>query len=107
MNVYMIQFDASNRVVEAPSFADAINAWRAAMQEEWGVEYDGTEEPDSVSLVDDLPVIRAKTNGEVGWPTVDEDVEAVREFFRRASEQLGGVGEARAALARLAARVRK
>lgn len=59
MSVYLVQFDGDNRIVEAPSFTEAISAWLRAMRVEWGDDYDGTEQPESVSLIDEEPVIRA------------------------------------------------
>jgi hypothetical protein len=58
MSAYMIQFDGQTRVVDAPGFTEAIEAWHEAMQIEWGDDYDGTEQPESVALIDDDLVIR-------------------------------------------------
>jgi hypothetical protein len=58
MSAYTVQFDGQIRVVDAPGFTEAIAAWGDAMQIEWGDDYDGTEQPESVALIDDQPVIR-------------------------------------------------
>lgn len=58
--LYLVLFDGQERYVEAPSFAEAVLAWRAAIAVEWGADYDGTEEPESVVLMSDEPVIRAR-----------------------------------------------
>ncbi len=56
MRLYRILFDGEREHVEAPTFGEAIDLWRAH-----GVtahDVDGSEEPESVELVDDEPVIR-------------------------------------------------
>lgn len=58
MSAYTVQFDGQIRVVDAPGFTEAIAAWGDAMQIEWGDDYDGTEQPESVALIDDDEVIR-------------------------------------------------
>jgi len=58
MKLYCIQFDNQPRYVEAESFAKAVEAWRRWAAKEWGEDYDGTEEPESVALISDEPVIR-------------------------------------------------
>lgn len=58
MKAYLVQFDGQDRIVEAPGFAAAILAWKCAMLEEHGAEWDGDEEPDSVSPISDEEVIR-------------------------------------------------
>jgi len=56
--LYHVQFDNESYYVEAPSFALAIEAWKRHVAALWGADYDGTEEPESVALVHDEPVIR-------------------------------------------------
>lgn len=58
MNLYHVQFDSQTYYVEAGSFADAIILWGRHVSVLWGDDYDGTEEPESVALVHDEPVIR-------------------------------------------------
>jgi hypothetical protein len=45
--------------VEAPSFGEAVKVWRSHVKELWGMEYTGEEEPESVELMHEEPVIRA------------------------------------------------
>lgn len=56
--LYRVTFDGQDRYVEAPDFPRAIEAWKAWGKAEWKEDYDGTEEPESVALVSDDPVIR-------------------------------------------------
>lgn len=58
MNVYMITAEGERRVVEATSFAAAIEAWRPAMIEEFDETWINAE-PESVELISDDAVIRA------------------------------------------------
>lgn len=58
MKLYQIMFDGEARFVEAESFAAAIEVWKQVKAIEWGEDYDGTEEPESVSLMSDEPVLR-------------------------------------------------
>lgn len=60
MNVYMVVYDITNYVVEASSFANAIEAWKEHVKVLWGEDYDGTEEPESVNRIHEHPVIRGK-----------------------------------------------
>lgn len=61
MNLYHVQFDSQSWWVEAPTFAAAIEAWHSRVRAEWGDDYDGTEQPDSVAHVHDGGVIRCET----------------------------------------------
>jgi hypothetical protein len=58
MKLYHIQFYGESYYVEAPSVAVAVERWKAHVQADWGPDYDGTEEPESVALVHDKAVIR-------------------------------------------------
>ena len=58
MKLYMIQFDGQRDYVEAESYGAALKAWHAHMMIEQAPDWDGTEEPESVALVHDEPVIR-------------------------------------------------
>lgn len=58
MKLYQILFDGSHRWVEAESFGKAVAKWLQAMKTEWGSDWEGNEEPESVTLVHDEPVIR-------------------------------------------------
>ena len=59
MNLYHIQYDGQPFYVEAPSLGAAVLAWRDHVKAEWGSDYDGTEEPESIALIHHQPVIRA------------------------------------------------
>lgn len=56
MNIYQISFDGESHLVEAPTMADAIKTWQVEMAN-WGGE-DFQEDPESIVLVSDKPVIR-------------------------------------------------
>lgn len=56
--LYHVQYDHVSYWVEAISFAQAIDRWKRHVKVQWGADYDGTEEPDSVHLVHGEPVIR-------------------------------------------------
>ena len=60
MNLYKITYDGQPYHVEAPSFPAAIDAWKGYLKAEWKEEdWDGTEEPESVCLLEsEHPVIR-------------------------------------------------
>ena len=58
MNLYLIQFDSQPYYVEAEDFPAAIEVWKVHVAHLWGDDYDGTEQPESVSLVHDEPVVR-------------------------------------------------
>lgn len=61
MSVYLVKFDGGSRIVEAESFGAAVRLWNGAMLKEFGGEDSGwTEEdqPESVELLDEEPVIR-------------------------------------------------
>lgn len=59
MKLYCILFDSRRYHVEAESIAKAVEYWRRHVAVEWGDDYDGTEEPESIALVHDEAVIRA------------------------------------------------
>jgi hypothetical protein len=58
MKLYQIQFDGSQYFVEAPNFAMAIVAWKRYVAASWEIDYAATDEPESVLLIHDEPVIR-------------------------------------------------
>ena len=58
MNLYHVQFEGTSYWIEARDFHGAINAWTAHVAKEWGTDFDGTEQPESVALVHDSGVIR-------------------------------------------------
>lgn len=60
MKLYHIQFDDQPYFVEAESLGQAVAAWRAHVAVLWGSDYDGDEEPESIALVHDEPVVRAR-----------------------------------------------
>lgn len=59
MHLYHIQYDSVSYYVEAESMQRAIDAWFSHVQQEWGADFGGDEQPDSCALVHDEPVIRA------------------------------------------------
>lgn len=65
MKLYHVQFDGTSFWIEAQSFADAVGLWKAHVFGLWESDYDGTEEPESVHLVHDEPVIRGQRMEEV------------------------------------------
>lgn len=58
MRLYHVQFDGQSYWIEAESFGDAVFKWKRHVAVLWGTDYDGSEEPESVHLVHDEPVIR-------------------------------------------------
>ena len=58
MKLYHVQFDGQSYWIEADSFANAVLVWKDHVRQVWGVDYDGTEEPESVHLVHDEPVLK-------------------------------------------------
>lgn len=58
-NLYHVRYDGQDYYVEAHCFPVAIGRWKNHVKKLWGREYDGTEEPESVALVHEGPVIRA------------------------------------------------
>lgn len=63
MNLYHVQFDGQSYWVEAGDFGTAVILWKGHVKDLWGEDYDGTEQPDSVHLVHDEPVIRSAPAG--------------------------------------------
>lgn len=71
MRVFRITHDdAEERVVEAPDFTKAVEAWRSALIAEWiaSKDWDGTDDaqeviPRSVELIALEPVIRWESVG--------------------------------------------
>lgn len=59
MNLYLIHYDSQPFYVEAPDFAAAIEFWHAHVKELWGDDYEGDEQPESVALVHEEPVVRS------------------------------------------------
>lgn len=58
MRLYRVLFDGQWVYVEARSFLGAMVAWRGWAQKEWGEDFTGEEEPESLELVHDGPVYR-------------------------------------------------
>lgn len=58
MKLYHVQFDGQSYYVEAASFGDAVKAWKLHVKVVWGDDFDDADEPESVALVHDEPVIR-------------------------------------------------
>lgn len=60
MRLYRILFDAQPEFVEAADLGNAVRIWRQKKSVDWDDEYDGTEEPESIELLHDGPVLRDK-----------------------------------------------
>lgn len=58
MKLYDIMYDAQHYYVEACNYATAVDLWTRHVEQLWGTDYDGTEQPESVRLVHDGDVIR-------------------------------------------------
>ena len=58
MRLYKILYDGEQYFVEAISFPQAIDVWKRHVKDAWGADYDGTEEPESVELLSEEPVLR-------------------------------------------------
>lgn len=58
MCLYMVQWDSVRWYIEAPGFAEAIQTWHRVVKEQWGSDYEGTEQPEQVVLVHDEGVFR-------------------------------------------------
>lgn len=56
--LFCVRYDGEDYYVEAHCFPVAIERWRQHVAKLWGGEYDGNEEPESVALIHDEPVIR-------------------------------------------------
>lgn len=61
MNLYHVQYDGQSFWIEADSFAHAVEAWKTHVKVVWDADYMDTDEPVSVHLVHDEPVIRQVT----------------------------------------------
>lgn len=64
MSLYHVHYDGEPYYIEAPSFSLAVEVFKAKMKAEDNV-IDGQEEPDSVHLLSEDPVIRHKDKGRV------------------------------------------
>lgn len=53
MKVYRVMFDGDARIVEAPTFGEAVKTWMEHRRDD-----NGDEEPDAVELLSGEPVIR-------------------------------------------------
>lgn len=58
MNLYLIQSVGDPQYVEANDYAEAIRIWQEWASCEWGM--DDASQPESVALVHEYPVLRAK-----------------------------------------------
>lgn len=76
--LYLIQYDSVNYYAEAADLAKAVEAWKAHVKIAWGDDYDGTEEPESIALVHEEPVI-----------LVHEDSKAILEIVLREAAAIG------------------
>jgi hypothetical protein len=64
MNLYHVQYDSQSFWVEAETFGQAVDLWKAHVKVLWDQDYMDTDQPESVHLVHDEPVIRAVTRPE-------------------------------------------
>ncbi len=60
MNLYLIHYDGEPYYVEAPSLEEASDLWKLHVKKEWEEAYNN-EEPESIALMHDYPVIRAES----------------------------------------------
>lgn len=59
MSLYRLIYDNDDNFVEAETFSEAIELWRAVKRVEWGEDFQLGDEPYSCQLIYDKPVIRA------------------------------------------------
>lgn len=57
MSLYRVEFDAQDYWIEAADFADAVQLWKRHVAVEWGADFTGEEQPESVEHVTVDPVI--------------------------------------------------
>jgi hypothetical protein len=62
MKLYHVQYDGCSFWIEAESFANAVSAWKAHVKVLWDQDYMDTDEPESVHLVHEEPVIRMEVS---------------------------------------------
>jgi len=55
MSLYLLLYEEESFYVEADTLVQALNAWRAYLQKDYGT---GKEEPVSITCVQNEPVIR-------------------------------------------------
>ncbi len=61
MNLYIVQFDGQPDYVEAETFVEAIALWRAKLiADNDPGDFEDDVQPDSVVVVHDEPVVRAR-----------------------------------------------
>ena len=58
LNLYLLIYDDEHYYVEAPRLNEAVSIWKKHVEKYWGDDYDGTEEPQSVQLIHEKPVVR-------------------------------------------------
>jgi len=66
MNLYHVRsskYDGQSFWIEAESFAAALETWKAHVKVLWDSDYMETDQPESVHLVHDEPVIRQSIIG--------------------------------------------
>ncbi len=56
--LFMLVYDGEQYPVEAPDMGKAISIWKGWLKEDWGEDYDGTEEAESCALLSDRKVMR-------------------------------------------------
>lgn len=98
MKLYHITYDSVSYWVEAPDFRGAIAAWREHVKVEWGKDYSPFDEPESVHLVHEEPVLRlvkasAIPPGHICLFLDGDNWVAVNPDFRNLQESPSGVAE--------------
>ncbi len=58
MRLYKVTFDNQPEFVEAPDFGSAVLIWREHLMATNPGDFDGTENPESLELISESPVIR-------------------------------------------------
>ncbi len=51
MHAYRIEYDSTHYIVIASNFTEAIAAWTEHVKAEWGADYVGDEQPESVAKI--------------------------------------------------------
>lgn len=86
MNLYHILFDWQPYYVEAETLGAAVTAWRQHVSVLWGDDYDGTEEPDSITLVHDKAVVKEENASFERGRLRNEAFQEHERWFRRYCE---------------------
>lgn len=89
LKLYQVQFDGQQYFIEAASFASVVETWKRHVADLWGEDYEGDEEPESVALIHDEPVVR----GPAPFTSADvSEVETAHRCWRLIEEITGRDG---------------